>query len=88
MVAAPTTSLPERLDGERNWGYLHSWLRDATFTLLALTHLGHYDEARAFRDWLIRAVAGAPVQMQQHKGAKDEDHPPQDRGLPRRPPND
>ena len=41
-------------------------------TLLALTHLGYYDEARAFRDWLIHAVAGAPVQMQQHKGAKDE----------------
>ena len=57
-------------------------------TLLALTHLGYYDEARAFRDWLIHAVAGAPVQMQQHKGAKDEDHPPQDRGLPPRPPND
>jgi GH15 family glucan-1,4-alpha-glucosidase len=58
IVAAATTSLPERLGGVRNWDYRYCWLRDATFTLLAFMHLGYYDEARAWRDWLIRAVAG------------------------------
>jgi GH15 family glucan-1,4-alpha-glucosidase len=55
IVAAATTSLPERLGGVRNWDYRYCWLRDATFTLLALMHLGYYDEARAWRDWLVRA---------------------------------
>jgi GH15 family glucan-1,4-alpha-glucosidase len=64
IVAAATTSLPERLGGERNWDYRYCWLRDATFTLLAFMHLGYYAEAQAFRDWLIRAVAGSPDQMQ------------------------
>ena len=64
IVAAATTSLPERLGGVRNWDYRYCWLRDATFTLLALMHLGYYDEARAWRDWLIRAVAGSPRQVQ------------------------
>jgi GH15 family glucan-1,4-alpha-glucosidase len=64
MVAAATTSLPERLGGERNWDYRFCWLRDATFTLLAFMHLGYFDEARAWRDWLIRAVAGSPRQTQ------------------------
>ncbi len=64
IVAAATTSLPERLGGMRNWGYHYCWLRDATFTLLALMHLGYYDEARAWRDWLVRAVAGSPRQVQ------------------------
>ena len=64
IVAAATTSLPERLGGVRNWDYRYCWLRDATFTLLALMHLGYYDEARAWRDWLVRAVAGSPRQVQ------------------------
>jgi GH15 family glucan-1,4-alpha-glucosidase len=64
IVAAATTSLPEQLGGVRNWDYRYCWLRDATFTLLALMHLGYYDEARAWRDWLIRAVAGSPEQVQ------------------------
>jgi GH15 family glucan-1,4-alpha-glucosidase len=64
MVAAPTTSLPERLGGVRNWDYRYCWLRDATFTLLAFMHLGFYEEARAWRDWLVRAVAGSPSQIQ------------------------
>jgi GH15 family glucan-1,4-alpha-glucosidase len=64
IVAAATTSLPERLGGVRNWDYRYCWLRDATFTLLAFMHLGYYEEARAWRDWLIRAVAGSPDQVQ------------------------
>jgi GH15 family glucan-1,4-alpha-glucosidase len=64
IVAAPTTSLPERLGGIRNWDYRYCWLRDATFTLLALMNLGYYEEARAWRDWLVRAVAGSPDQVQ------------------------
>jgi len=64
LVASPTTSLPERLGGERNWDYRYCWLRDATMTLLAMMNTGYYDEARAWRDWLLRAVAGSPSQMQ------------------------
>ncbi len=64
MVAAPTTSLPEWLGGPRNWDYRFCWLRDATFTLLALMNAGYYDEAGAWRDWLLRAAAGAPDQVQ------------------------
>jgi len=64
IVAAPTTSLPELLGGVRNWDYRYCWLRDATFTLLAFMHLGYYEEARAWRDWLLRAVAGSPEQAQ------------------------
>ena len=64
IVAAATTSLPERIGGVRNWDYRYCWLRDATFTLLAFMHLGYYEEARAWRDWLFRAVAGSPSQMQ------------------------
>ena len=64
IVAAPTTSLPEQLGGSRNWDYRFCWLRDATLTLLALMNAGFYDEAVAWRDWLLRAAAGAPAQMQ------------------------
>jgi GH15 family glucan-1,4-alpha-glucosidase len=64
IVAAPTTSLPELIGGIRNWDYRLCWLRDATFTLLALMHLEYYDEARAWRDWLLRTVAGSPDQVQ------------------------
>ena len=64
VVAAPTTSLPEYIGGPRNWDYRYCWLRDAAFTLGALMSLGYYDEAKAWRDWLLRAVAGSPAQMQ------------------------
>jgi GH15 family glucan-1,4-alpha-glucosidase len=64
ILAAATTSLPERLGGVRNWDYRFCWLRDATFTLQAFMHLGYYDEARAWRDWLVRAIAGSPRQVQ------------------------
>jgi len=64
IVAAATTSLPEHLGGVRNWDYRYGWLRDATFTLLALMNLGYYDEAQAWRDWLVRAIAGSPNQVQ------------------------
>ena len=59
IVAAPTTSLPEQLGGVRNWDYRYCWLRDATFTLYALLDAGYRDEARAWRDWLLRAVGRA-----------------------------
>lgn len=64
IVAAPTTSLPEQPGGVRNWDYRYCWLRDATLTLLALMNEGCFDEARAWRDWLIRAAAGSPDQLQ------------------------
>ena len=64
LVAAPTTSLPESLGGVRNWDYRFCWLRDATLTLLALMDAGFYDEAHSWREWLVRAVAGSPQQVQ------------------------
>jgi GH15 family glucan-1,4-alpha-glucosidase len=64
IVAAATTSLPEHLGGVRNWDYRYCWLRDATFTLLAFMNLGYYEEAKAWRDWLLRAIAGSPRQIQ------------------------
>jgi len=64
IVAAVTTSLPEQLGGERNWDYRYCWLRDATMTLLAFINLGYFEEATAWRDWLLRSVAGNPEQIQ------------------------
>lgn len=72
IVAAPTTSLPERLGGERNWDYRYCWLRDATFTLLALMNAGYFEEAQAWHDWLLRAVAGSPDQVQIMYGIRGE----------------
>ena len=64
IVAAPTTSLPEKLGGSRNWDYRFCWLRDATFTLLALMNSGYTEEASAWHNWLLRAAAGSPANMQ------------------------
>ena len=64
IVAAATTSLPEQIGGERNWDYRICWLRDSTFTLYALSIAGYTDEARAWRQWLLRAIAGEPAKMQ------------------------
>ena len=63
IVAAPTTSLPEQLGGRRNWDYRYCWIRDATFTLYSLMHGGYTGEASAWRDWLLRAVAGKPSEL-------------------------
>ena len=64
IVAAPTTSLPEQIGGVRNWDYRYTWLRDATFTLFAMMNAGYIAEARAWRNWLFRAVAGDPANAQ------------------------
>jgi GH15 family glucan-1,4-alpha-glucosidase len=72
IVAAPTTSLPERLGGERNWDYRFCWLRDATFTLYTLVNSGYLQEARDWREWLLRAVAGKPSQLHIMYGLRGE----------------
>ncbi|MFJ4903194.1 glycoside hydrolase family 15 protein [Streptomyces sp. NPDC088727] len=64
IVAAPTTSLPEEIGGVRNWDYRFCWLRDSTLTLGALISAGYLEEAGAWRDWLLRAVAGDPADLQ------------------------
>lgn len=64
IIAAPTTSLPERIGGQRNWDYRYCWLRDSALTLLALLQAGYRQEAEAWRQWLLRAVAGDPDQLQ------------------------
>jgi GH15 family glucan-1,4-alpha-glucosidase len=78
IVAALTTSLPEKLGGARNWDYRFCWLRDAAFTLLALLNAGYSDEAEDWQNWLLRAVAGSPDQVQIMYGAAGE------RDLPER----
>lgn len=72
IVAAPTTSLPEQLGGVRNWDYRYCWIRDATFTLLALLEAGYEQEATEWREWLLRALAGRPEQMQIMYGVNGE----------------
>ena len=72
IVAAPTTSLPEEIGGVRNWDYRFCWVRDATLTLQALLHAGYTEEARAWRAWLLRAIAGSPGEMQIMYGAAGE----------------
>ena len=72
MLAAATTSLPEQPGGVRNWDYRYGWLRDATFTLYAMMLGGYTREAVAWRDWLLRAVAGDPEDMQIMYGAAGE----------------
>ncbi len=64
ILAAPTTSLPEQLGGNRNWDYRFCWLRDASFTLWTLMNSGYFDEASDWQNWLLRAVAGSPNQVQ------------------------
>lgn len=72
IVAAVTTSLPEAIGGQRNWDYRYCWLRDTTFTLLALTNGGYFEEAEAWQNWLLRALAGSPNQVQIMYGLKGE----------------
>jgi GH15 family glucan-1,4-alpha-glucosidase len=72
LIASPTTSLPEDLGGARNWDYRYCWLRDATFSLYALMLAGYETEAVAWRDWLLRAAAGAPEQLQIMYGVAGE----------------
>ena len=72
IVAAVTTSLPEKIGGGRNWDYRYCWLRDTAFTLLVLLRAGYRDEAVAWRRWLLRAVAGAPEQVQTIYGISGE----------------
>jgi GH15 family glucan-1,4-alpha-glucosidase len=72
IVAAPTTSLPEHIGGVRNWDYRYCWLRDAALTLIALLDAGHVAEAKAWRRWLLRAVAGDPADIQIMYGVAGE----------------
>jgi GH15 family glucan-1,4-alpha-glucosidase len=72
IVAAATTSLPEKIGGERNWDYRYCWLRDATLTLLAFLNAGYLEEARAWRVWLLRAAAGDPSALQIMYGVAGE----------------
>ena len=76
IIAAPTTSLPEQLGGVRNWDYRFCWIRDATLTLYALLDSGYREEALAWREWLVRAAAGRPAELQvdlRHRGRAPAD---------------
>jgi GH15 family glucan-1,4-alpha-glucosidase len=77
IVAAPTTSLPERIGGNRNWDYRYCWLRDATFTLLALMNAGYDEDARRWREWLLRTTAGEPSRLQIMYGLTGEHRVPE-----------
>jgi GH15 family glucan-1,4-alpha-glucosidase len=77
IVAAVTTSLPEQLGGSRNWDYRYCWLRDASFTLLAFMYGGYYQEAKAWQQWLLRAIAGSPDQVQIMYGIAGERYLPE-----------
>jgi GH15 family glucan-1,4-alpha-glucosidase len=77
IVAAVTTSLPEQVGGPRNWDYRYCWLRDATFTLDAFMHGGYYEEAKAWQQWLLRAIAGSPDQVQIMYGIAGERYLPE-----------
>jgi GH15 family glucan-1,4-alpha-glucosidase len=72
LVAAPTTSLPEQIGGVRNWDYRYCWLRDAALILLVLMRAGYREEATSWRQWLLRAIAGSPMQMQPIYGVGGE----------------
>jgi GH15 family glucan-1,4-alpha-glucosidase len=74
LVAAPTSSLPENLGGDRNWDYRFCWLRDATFALAAMYDAGYLSEALAWREWLLRTISGDPAQMQIVYGPGSERH--------------
>ena len=77
IVAAPTTSLPEELGGSRNWDYRYCWLRDATLTLLALMHGGYVNEAKHWRQWLLRTIGGDPAHVQIMYGIGGEQRIPE-----------
>jgi GH15 family glucan-1,4-alpha-glucosidase len=77
IVAAPTTSIPERLGGDRNWDYRYCWLRDAAFTLESLLSVGYHEEARAWREWLLQAVGSDVRGMQIMYGMRGERHLPE-----------
>jgi len=72
LVAALTTSLPEKIGGVRNWDYRFCWLRDAALILLVLLRAGYHEEAKSWREWLLRAIAGSPAQMQTIYGVSGE----------------
>jgi GH15 family glucan-1,4-alpha-glucosidase len=77
IVAAPTTSLPERIGGDRNWDYRYCWLRDAVFTLESLLSVGYYEEAKAWQEWLLQSVGSDVRQMQIMYGVHGERHLPE-----------
>ncbi|WP_210587752.1 glycoside hydrolase family 15 protein [Streptomyces sp. GESEQ-35] len=81
IVAAVTASLPECIGGERNWDYRFCWLRDSTFTLSCLLRSGFHNEAMAWKDWLVRAVAGEPAELQTLYGVAGQRRLPEEQAL-------